>query len=232
MKNNRQKFKINKNGFTLAEVLITLVIIGIIAAMTIPTTIANYQKQQTVDRLKKVYSTLQQAINRGIYDYGAIDLTNVSAGNGALLHDNYFTKYLKPYLSITDDCGTSSTGVCASSYSFRDNRSYKLAVCGSSYSKFYLNDGTSVAIIMYNSPTLSFFVDINGQKGPNIYGRDLFRFDFNAQDNSFKPPGIYQNRLGMLAPGTYNCNKTQGTGDFCTTVIMLDGWQIKDDYPW
>ena len=45
-----------KNGFTLAEVLITLVIIGVIAAMTIPTLVTKYQKEQTVNQLKQVFS--------------------------------------------------------------------------------------------------------------------------------------------------------------------------------
>ena len=51
-----------KNGFTLAEVLITLGIIGIVAAMTLPALVGKYQKKVTVTRLKKFYSTMQQAI--------------------------------------------------------------------------------------------------------------------------------------------------------------------------
>jgi len=44
MKKSLHKFKISKNGFTLAEVLITLVIIGVVAAMTIPTAITRSQR--------------------------------------------------------------------------------------------------------------------------------------------------------------------------------------------
>ena len=46
-----------KNGFTLAEVLITLGIIGVVAAITLPTVIQNYQKQVLVTQLKKMYAT-------------------------------------------------------------------------------------------------------------------------------------------------------------------------------
>ena len=49
-------------GFTLAEVLITLGIIGVVAAMTIPMLIINYQKRLTLTRLKKTYSQLNQVI--------------------------------------------------------------------------------------------------------------------------------------------------------------------------
>ena len=51
-----------KNGFTLAEVLITIGIIGIVAAMTLPAVIGNYKKQEVVSRLKKFYVTLNQAL--------------------------------------------------------------------------------------------------------------------------------------------------------------------------
>ena len=51
-----------KNGFTLAEVLITLVIIGIVAALTIPSVINNYHKKQVGVKLKKFYSVMQQAL--------------------------------------------------------------------------------------------------------------------------------------------------------------------------
>jgi len=51
-----------KNAFTLAEVLITLGIIGVVAALTMPSLITNYQKKQTVVRLQKAYSALSQAV--------------------------------------------------------------------------------------------------------------------------------------------------------------------------
>jgi prepilin-type N-terminal cleavage/methylation domain-containing protein len=53
------KGKIMKQGFTLAEVLITLAVIGVVAALTIPTVVRNYQKTQTVTKLKKTYSAMQ-----------------------------------------------------------------------------------------------------------------------------------------------------------------------------
>ena len=51
-----------KKGFTLAEVLITLGIIGVVAALTMPTLMSNYRKHQTVTQLKKAYSEISQAI--------------------------------------------------------------------------------------------------------------------------------------------------------------------------
>ena len=66
-------FSLNrKAAFTLAEVLITLGIIGIVAAMTLPSVISKYQEKQTVTQLNATYSLLSQAIERMVYDNGDI----------------------------------------------------------------------------------------------------------------------------------------------------------------
>ena len=62
----------NKKAFTLAETLITLVIIGIIAAITVPTLTASWQKTRTVAALKKSHSTLSQTTYRAIGGNGPI----------------------------------------------------------------------------------------------------------------------------------------------------------------
>ena len=61
-------------GFTLAEVLITLGIIGVIAAMTIPQLINGYQKSVVENKLKKFYSMINQALNSSLAEYGEYTL--------------------------------------------------------------------------------------------------------------------------------------------------------------
>lgn len=68
-----QYFWLYKAGFTLAEVLITLSIIGVVAAMTLPTLITNVQEKTTVSKVKKFYNTVENAYQRMIQDYGTID---------------------------------------------------------------------------------------------------------------------------------------------------------------
>ncbi|MBQ8458696.1 type II secretion system protein [bacterium] len=85
----KKMIELKKNdGFTLAEVLITLGIIGVVAAMTIPTLIANVQGQRVRSQFKKTLSTLNQAGKMAQaqydWDFGGIDTTSGCTGSGQL----------------------------------------------------------------------------------------------------------------------------------------------------
>lgn len=68
-----------KRAFTLAEVLITLGIIGVVAALTIPTLMANYKKSVAKNQFKKTYSTLTNAFNQTVQDLGeSVNCSNQS----------------------------------------------------------------------------------------------------------------------------------------------------------
>ena len=105
----------------------------------------------------------------------------------------------------------------------------------------YLNDGSSITFrVQDNNETvksLAFNVDINGDKKPNKFGRDIFQFYYRIQspDNSingkFYPTGYNKEMREELLEGTNSCNKLQN-GAYCTALIMKDGWRIADDYPW
>ena len=88
-------------GFTLAEILITLGIIGVVAAITIPGLITNYQKRSTATQLKKAYSLLVNASRQAIADddltYNPPEVYDVALGS----HDKYgiFATYFAPYMS-------------------------------------------------------------------------------------------------------------------------------------
>ena len=83
-----------KQGFNLAEVLITLGIIGVVAAMTMPALIGNYQKKEVVTRLKKAYSIVQQAIRLSELDNEEVQYweTNLSG-------DEFFNRYFEKYFT-------------------------------------------------------------------------------------------------------------------------------------
>lgn len=174
---------LKRAAFTLAEVLITLGIIGVVAAMTMPSLIQNYQEKATVTKLKKCYSLVSQAYVSILNDEGGSD--TLQAGDDLEMMEK-FGKYLK----YQKTCGRNKG--CF------PNVTYK-SVTGNGYSKWedyttdrsraILTDGT---LIMFNKSALwrgnegnylyaQIYVDINGFKGPNQLGRDFFYFYINPE---------------------------------------------------
>jgi hypothetical protein len=114
------------------------------------------------------------------------------------------------------------------------------------YTRFYLNDGTFIGVgsrnyisgIPYKFALI--YVDINGQKKPNIWGKDIFQFYYYVffgtqgnQNNGKFMPRAYSYSVEELTNNSseYNCNK-DATGERCAALIMKQGWKISDDYPW
>lgn len=175
-------FSFKKAAFTLAEVLITLGIIGVVAAMTMPSLIQNYQEKATVTKLKKCYSLVSQAYVSILNDEGGSD--TLQAGDDLEMMEK-FGKYLK----YQKTCGRNKG--CF------PNVTYK-SVTGNGYSKWeddttdrsraILTDGT---LIMFNKSAMrvgegnylyaQIYVDINGFKGPNQLGKDFFYFYINPE---------------------------------------------------
>ena len=92
----------HKTAFTLAEVLITLGIIGIVAALTLPTMINNTQGKELQSQLLKAYSVLQAAINKMNYDEGQVV-------NGTNYPNNKFMPVFRKYfISINNMCKNSA----------------------------------------------------------------------------------------------------------------------------
>ena len=221
-----------KAAFTLAEVLITLGIIGIVAAMTMPSLIANYQKKQTVSQLKKAYSTFAQALVLSQYENGNSSEWNVTE-LGSSYDDNlaYFEKYWKPYLKVIKVCKTmKECGYDITGYATLSTTSYSMYGQFDNVPGFIYGDGTYAYIRPYPLhpeyvPTLQLLsIDINGAKRPNILGRDVFQFQVDTQ-------------RGVIT-GYYTkdrCTKekiSQENSRACGGKIMADGWEIRDDYPW
>lgn len=96
-----------KKAFTLAEVLITLTIIGIVAAVSIPTMVADHSEKETVARVKKFYTTMEQVYRLAVTEYGPISRWNVPDGTNSASATK-FAEYIKPYLNIGKDCGAVS----------------------------------------------------------------------------------------------------------------------------
>ncbi|MBP3923904.1 type II secretion system protein, partial [bacterium] len=134
-----------KTAFTLAEVLITLGIIGIVAAMTLPTLIQKHQERVTVNKVKKFYSVMSQAQLLAIKDHGYLDEWDVPDGMTKESAEK-FMSYLKPYLKIAKDCGTSAGCLQYTENVKFLNGSYHSTSYehDSRYYKIILNDGSYI----------------------------------------------------------------------------------------
>ena len=229
----------SKRGFTLAEVLITLGIIGVVAAMTLPTLIQRYQKNLTVNRLKQTYSILLQAIQQSEAHNGEFQYWNME-GNDNIPGGNYernktfYEKYFMSYLKIVKTCKPQSNECWGENYKYLDGTAdgYRNGSNNKSYSVVLAN-GTIIGFWARNTWT-EIWVDINGPQNPNTAGKDVFFLRF------IKNKGLIFYGLNEGADREYYktlgypCTKSTATcaGAFCGALIQTDGWEIKDDYPW
>ncbi len=234
-----------KSAFTLAEVLITLGIIGVVAAMTMPSLIANYQKKQTVTQLKRTYSILSQALVAAQQEYGDMSGWEYSGmnleadeTNDAL--NNFVQKYLEPHIKIIEYCyGDSSNKSCFYKYYSRGGVGLSSGSPTSNVASFIMNDGVVVRLEFNNDGSGKFGgaifvkVDLNGKKQPNMLGKD--RFDMVIEPNTSKIEmfGIGQTRENLLnSDRGCNTNSSAHAGEYCGGLIQYDSWEIKKDYPW
>ena len=225
-------------GFTLAEVLITLGIIGVVAAMTMPVLYANHQKKVIVTQLKKAYSILQQAIVFSTQENGSVDMWALNNISGLRLWEDYFEKYIQ-----YSEVGSMPTIIAKGNYTRLNGSGANGDGMFSNYSNRYvkINDGMILIFSSghVNSNNAYMGVDVNGLKRPNRLGKDVFYFVISNKYGlqPYGGPGAPEwnakkfNRDYMKNNGNGACNKNS-FGNYCTALIMNDGWEIKNDYPW
>lgn len=225
----------HRYAFTMAEVLITLGIIGIVAAMTLPTLIGNYQKKVLATKLKKTYTILSQQFIRSQLDNGDFD-TWPKEGNINI--EEYFNIYYKPYFNGVQMCKHARDCGYSSVFPWRNIDGSKInwgVMSNSSRVLFQLNDGTTVFLPISSTDGAGnpiyvgyFYVDINGAKAPNILGHDVFTFMVVNKKGIM--PQCYSMSYDNL---NRSCSKpSTNNTNCCAAKIMADGWEIKDDYPW
>ena len=219
-------------AFTLAEVLITLGVIGVVAAITMPTLIQNYQKSKTANQLKTVYSIMNQAVKMSEIDNGLITEWTFPENNAESIKI-FLNKYIAPYLKYTK---------------MESNETGQVYL--------YLSNGIIIGFYSSEPNQIHSEVFLNGNIDNAISGKTRFLFLLsypnNDDDNCIYKRMIYgckysgympYNYVGMSidksksirdylkdGSGKYGCNENAKTT--CAALIMQDGWQIKDDYPW
>lgn len=206
------------NAFTLAEVLITLGIIGIVAALTIPSLMGKYREKQTVSAVKTAYSIFSQAYLRLTEDYPDLSqMVNADATpkENAQFLLNELTKYIKTARRCDQDkycMGEKYITLSGDPLPQADNlwdktRNVETGALANGMTFWVLNsnytDGEYAGQLG---------VDINGNKKPNQLGVDFFWFSINkngvitaGRNPKVRPAGIYYNcDINNLNANNYN----------------------------
>ncbi|MBR1754220.1 hypothetical protein IJ732_05220 [bacterium] len=205
-----------KVAFTLAEVLITLGIIGVVAALTIPTLMQKTNERETVSKVKKMFSVLTNAYSNYKVDnennFGEFEMDE----EGSTGVFNMF----KPYLNIAKNCGTGETDCMFNgAYSYKNGSIQPQSLGPADYAyKAILSDG-SLLIFRGNptgdhSPVYHIFYDVNGEKGPNSWGKDYFEFD--VLKDKIIPAGVPESN----DPFDEHCASDNSEGWGCAAWII------------
>lgn len=231
-----------KKAFTLAEVLITLGIIGIVAALTLPSLIQKHQKQVWVNQLKKSVSSIEQGFQLILANNEVDNLHDTEMWrkiDGYTLDQNFnlenieFFEEFKKYFSVTNFNWTDFE------YTVYRYDGYEDYYC----QEISLPNGALIISLNLDANKTNYSgditIDVNGYKKPNTYGRDVFAFALLNNGhlipagsleyaNLYNRPDFYW-KNNPESCGTPNnstlSNNVDGSG--CAARIIHDGWKMN-----
>lgn len=239
--NRNKKWNI---GFTLAEVLITLGIVGVVSAIVIPKLISKYDKFIIETNLKKTYAELNNVIKMAEAENGSFEGWDFSA-----YADNIVDKYFAPYMKLTP-CRSSKCAVFNGFPSWYAPTATaargSLQPTNILYKAYNSSDGR-VFIFMseyykdWNGKVLQIIVDVNGNRGRTVMGQDVFMFslcNFRGITNRLKVgPGASWSETHSTEYLTENCIKSipyvmgYFRGSACTHLLERNNWKFPKNYP-
>jgi len=202
-------------GFTLAETLVTLGIIGVVSAITLPILTKNYQKFVVKNQIKKSYNLISNAVNAVATDENFLHGCYYGRDNGISTNNSEcleFFEAITKKLNVKKYCPNKSfQNGCVPAYK-EENLSltegcggFKAENIKNICSSAMLNDGTIIILYRksekYNSmPIIA--IDVNGFRGPNKQGQDIYAFQLKAKYNNF--PMIGTDIVSCLTPPNGN----------------------------
>ena len=233
-----------KKGFTLSEILITLTIVGVVAALTVPAVMKNYRNKMFTAALQKTYNQLSDATIAIMNDEHVDDFYETKAaicgedGNCATNFAYFLDNYLEP---TRKDCGKSGNlcvgGLTSDSYKTLSGKN-----AGTIAGYYCIQTTRGATICGFFNPgntCMSLAVDVNGAEGPNVTGRDLFTMDVQNDGtisdyasgcgHNPKKPSELNNSFGCPAS---SCSNDNAEGIYnkacgCLTRVIEAGWKME-----
>lgn len=231
---------INKKGFTLAEVLITLGVIGLVAALTLPSMYNNYQKALIGKTLARSVELVEQGmlnirqeaqLNSETGDtfetLSSIKKSDLGlSGNVYITNDNAFYNSTKSFLGIENsDYDTKNISA------FAGNLDTNLKSLYTAYKFNKLNAivafQNKTGIITSHDIISRVIIDANGAAKPNTFGKDVFIFGL-TNSGTLIPAGTQKYAdFDSKIPADGCSGSSVGNGTACAARVMADKWEIK-----
>lgn len=230
-----------KAGFTLAEVLITLGIIGVVAAITIPALITKYNEITTQTKLKKMFATLLNAEKMAFAEYGEAPESWPTPDQP--IAKEWFEKYYLPFLNQANIEHRSKTAKDSYTIYSLNGAVADTQPGGRMLTKF--SDGSCMTHVVNNQYYFLVY-DVNCSSPPNVLGKDVWdiaEFSWNqkllengwANKHEILPKistyGYQPNRQKLLE----DCKKDTHMGgqpNPCFLFFYLDGFKFSKDLHW
>ena len=224
-----------KSAFTLAEVLITLGVIGVVAAMTIPALMSNYRKSQLETQIKAAYSTIQQAIRFAEYEDISYDMAIKDNNMNSM--EEWFNSFLAKHLKVEQICINEpgcwhKQGIVkdlngnAFPWDFPAGPGIRIITFRIAKGGMYSIDGFSSSDLQKlfgintNNDGLVFIFDANGETKPNRFGKDIYIMAWT--EKGLVPAG------NDKTTSEIDNNCLNGNGYWCLQKVISNGWKIPD----
>lgn len=220
-----------KNGFTLSEVMITLGMIGVLAALTIPTLGTSIQQRARFSEFRTAWSKLETALQSITSDAGkvyacyavptseqvsAFGLTLKGSPSSNTADCAALEKAFTKALGATRTCTSPVADGC-----IPPNYPVATSGCFTSFSgKAYILDNSMIMFTNSNSDSLTLFaVDVNGRKGPNKWGEDIFPFSVRVAGSVLSNGNTFVSGLTVLPPTEGSCKYISSNGKTTTQLL-------------
>ena len=229
----------------MAEVLITLGILGVVIAMTLPSIIGKYQKIVATTQLKKIYNVFSNAYLMSVEENGESkgwvypmtpppDEEPVGWDEWQGSMENFYNMYFAPYLNFKESAYKKYK---IHNFNGDDTKIEPQQNLGAGY--FVRNPDGMCMILWANNQFMVFTVDLNCEKSPNIVGKDVFDifelYWIGKQTMVVPWLSSIQKGTRTRAELIESCKLHSFANGFpgtCFTLFVYDGMEFKKDYPW